>query len=188
MARINLLPWREELRKEKQKNFLTILGIAVACTGVIMAGVHFYFVDRTDYQNRRNTYLTSEIRHLDNKIKEINELESTKSNLQARLDIIQQLQSSRPEIVHLFDELVQTIPDGVYLTKVSQKEGVISLIGVAQSNARVSNYMWGLDKSEWLTGPKLTVIKTTEKEGQRNSNFTLNVSQSSNKKAEKENM
>ncbi len=188
MARINLLPWREELRAEKQKNFLTILGTAVACTGIIMAGVHVYFVDRIDYQSRRNTYLTGEIRHLDNKIKEINELESTKRNLQARLDIIQQLQSSRPEIVHLFDELVQTIPDGVYLTKVSQKGGTISLVGVAQSNARVSSYMWGLDKSEWLTSPKLSVIKTTEKEGQRNSNFTLNVTQASKKKAAEENM
>lgn len=188
MARINLLPWREELRKEKQKNLLTVLGIAVACTAVIMAGVHIYFVDRIDFQNRRNTYLTGEIALLDNKIKEINELESTKRNLQARLDIIQHLQSSRPEIVHLFDELVQTIPDGVYLTKVSQKGGTISLVGVAQSNARVSNYMWGLDKSEWLTNPRLSVIKTTENAGQRSSNFTLDVSQASKNKPEEEKM
>lgn len=186
MARINLLPWREELRKEKQKNFMIILGIAVACSGLIMSGVHVYFADRTDYQNSRNAYLSSEIKLLDNKIKEINELESTKRNLQARLDIIQRLQSSRPEIVHLFDELVRTIPDGVFLKKVSQKGGVISLVGTAQSNARISSYMWNLDKSEWLTNPKLSVIQTNEKNGRRNSNFTLNVNQASKNKADEE--
>lgn len=182
MARINLLPWREELRKEQQQVFVTILGAAVVFTGLIMAGVHLYYVDRIDYQGSRNNYLNSELKLLDNKIKEINELEATKGNLQARLDIIQRLQSSRPEIVHLFDELVRTIPDGVYLKKVTQRGDIISLVGVAQSNARISSYMWGLDKSDWLTNPKLSVIKTAEKGGQRNSNFTLNVNQSSKKK------
>lgn len=186
MARINLLPWREELRKEQQKNFMAILGAAVVFSGLVMVGVHVFFDVGINNQNGRNTYLKSEIKLLDNKIKEINELESTKRNLQARLDIIQRLQSSRPEIVHLFDELVRTIPDGVFLNKVSQKGRTISLVGIAQSNARISNYMWSLDKSEWLTNPKLSVIQTNEKNGQRNSNFTLDVNQASKIKVDTE--
>jgi type IV pilus assembly protein PilN len=186
MARINLLPWREELRKEQQQNFMAVLGAAVVFSGLVMVGVHVFFDTGISNQNSRNTYLKGEIKLLDNKIKEINELESTKRNLQARLDIIQRLQSSRPEIVHLFDELVRTIPDGVFLKKVSQKGGTISLVGIAQSNARISNYMWSLDKSEWLTDPKLSVIQTNEKNGQRNSNFTLDVTQASKIKAEEE--
>lgn len=179
MARINLLPWREELRKEKQQNFLAALGAGVIITGVIMGGVHFYFEDRMDYQQQRNTYLQTEIKHLDKQIEEIKSLEKTKQGLQARLDIIQRLQGSRPEIVHLFDELVRTLPDGVYLTQVAQNNKLIKINGIAQSNARISNYMWGMEKSEWLTNPVLDVIQTAEKDGKRNSTFTLSVTQTS---------
>jgi type IV pilus assembly protein PilN len=177
MARINLLPWREELRKEKQQSFLAALAAAVLVTGVIMAGVHFYFEDRMRYQEQRNAYLDQEIKRLDKQIAEIRTLEKTKKGLQARLDIIQRLQSSRPEIVHLFDELVRTMPDGVYLTKVSQKDDKIQMSGIAQSNARISNYMWNLEKSEWLANPVLDVINTSAKGEQRTSSFNLDATQ-----------
>ena len=178
MARINLLPWREELRKEKQQNFLVTLISVVLVTGVIMAGVHFYYVDRIDYQNTRNAYLNKEIKSLDTQIKEIRDLEDTKKKLQAQLDIIQTLQSSRPEVVHLFDQLVKTLPEGVYLTSVRQTGNKLVVQGIAQSNARVSSYMWNIDKSDWLANPKLDVINTKGSGNERLSNFTLNVMQS----------
>jgi type IV pilus assembly protein PilN len=186
MARINLLPWRDELRKEQKQNFLIALVIAIAIAGVLMAGVHFYFEDRITYQDQRNAYLDKEIKKLDQKIKEIRTLENTKKKLQARLDIIQQLQSSRPEIVHLFDELVRTLPDGVYLTGVTQAGGQINLRGIAQSNGRVSNYMWNLEKSDWLTNPVLNVINSVVKENTRQSSFTLKVTQTRKKKNDAE--
>lgn len=177
MARINLLPWREEQRKEKQQNFLVTLISVILITGVIMAGVHFYYVDRIDYQNSRNAYLNKEIRALDQQIKEIRDLEDTKKQLQAQLDIIQTLQSSRPEVVHLFDQLVKTLPDGVYLTSLRQTGNKLVIQGIAQSNARVSSYMWNIDKSDWLADPKLDVISTKGSGNERLSNFTLNVMQ-----------
>lgn len=183
MARINLLPWREELRKEKQQNFLVAMGAAVIFTGIIMGAVHLYFEDRMSYQEQRNAYLDREIKKLDEQIEEIESLERTKKNLQARLNIIQQLQASRPEIVHLFDELVRTLPEGVFLNSVSQNNNTINMKGVAQSNARISNYMWSLEKSDWLTNPVLSIIQTKEKDGQRNSDFNLRVTQINKKSA-----
>ena len=177
MARINLLPWRDELRREQQKNFLVVLVIAVSAAAVVMFGVHTYEEDRISYQMKRNEYLNKEIAKLDKQIKEIKKLDATKKRLQARLDIIQRLQASRPEVVHLFDELVKTLPEGVFLTKVTQKGNVINITGKAQSNARVSSYMWNLDKSAWLDQPKLNVINTKLAGGSRVSDFTLDVTQ-----------
>ncbi|HED16686.1 MAG TPA: pilus assembly protein PilN [Gammaproteobacteria bacterium] len=177
MARINLLPWRDELRREQQKNFLVVLVIAVSVAVVVMFGVHTYGEDRINYQAKRNSYLKKEIAKLDKQIKEIKKLDATKKRLQARLNIIQRLQASRPEVVHLFDELVKTLPEGVFLTRVSQKGNIIKISGKAQSNARVSSYMWNLDKSNWLDQPKLNVIKTKLVGGSRVSDFTLNVIQ-----------
>jgi type IV pilus assembly protein PilN len=185
MARINLLPWREELRKDRQKNFLILLVVAIAITGVIMAGVHYYYVDRIEYQNKRNAYLNKEIAKLQQQINAIRTLEEDKKKLQAQLDIIQKLQSSRPEIVHLFDELINTLPEGVYLRSVSQSGNRLSIAAVAQSNARVSSYMWKVEKSNWLADPKLQVIATKKAGAQRISNFTLKMIQS--RKDEKKN-
>ena len=177
MARINLLPWREERRKHKQKEFLLLLGFAVIVTGGAMAGVHSFIAGSIEFQTERNAYLDKEIKKLDQQIKEINQLEAMKKSLIARIEIIQQLQASRPRFVHFADELVRTLPDGVFLTKVVQKGNQITLDGVAQSNARVSNYMWNIDKSKWLSDPNLDVIHTNDKGGERTSQFVLRAAQ-----------
>ncbi|MEJ2346870.1 MAG: PilN domain-containing protein [Gammaproteobacteria bacterium] len=181
MARINLLPWREELRKQRRQQFIVVLGLAVVLAGVAMAGVHFFVDGQIQFQRERNAYLDGQIHQLDQQIKEIRSLEATRKRLEARINIIQQLQASRPEFVHLFDELVKTLPDGVYLTKMEEKGSGITLNGIAQSNARVSNYMWNLEKSGWLADPDLRVIKTVDKDGARVSEFVLHVVQSHKK-------
>ncbi len=177
MARINLLPWREEQRKQRQQQFLVTLVVAVLVTGAAMGGVHFY-VDRTiDFQKQRNAYLQKEIKRLDDRIKKIDAIDKTKRLLEARIKIIQDLQSSRPAFVHLFDELVKTLPDGVYLTSANQQGNKITVDGVAQSNARISTYMWNIEKSQWLTNPNLQVIQTAKQGGTRISKFVLTAEQ-----------
>ncbi|RKZ35719.1 MAG: pilus assembly protein PilN, partial [Gammaproteobacteria bacterium] len=121
MPRINLLPWREELRARKQKEFGIAAGIAALVMVAIIGAVHFQFNAMMEFQQSRNKYLEDQIAGLDKRIDEIKELEEKKKNLLARMEIIQQLQSSRPEVVHLFDELVTTLPDGVFFEKLTQK-------------------------------------------------------------------
>ena len=177
MPRINLLPWREELRKRQQKEFgLTALAAAVLALLAVVA-VHFEMQDRIDFQRERNTYLETQIALLDRKIKEIQDLENEKARLLARMRIIEQLQSSRPEIVHLFDEFVDTLPDGVFYTQLTQR----GPNGVAQSNARVSSLMRNLDSSRFLGEPSLVEIKARNPQqpqsaGLRLSDFAMNVS------------
>ncbi|WP_260292997.1 PilN domain-containing protein [Sedimenticola hydrogenitrophicus] len=163
MAHINLLPWRETLRKKRQKDFGMSVLLALILTGAAAGGVHFYIEDMISHQGARNGYLGQEIAIVDKKIKEIQDLEKQKAQLIARMNVIQSLQGSRPQIVHLFDELVTTIPDGTHLTKLDQKGGAITLNGVAESNARVSAYMRNIDTSAWLGGPSLQVITSTER-------------------------
>lgn len=178
MARINLLPWREELRKERRIRFFTIIGIACLVTLAVVGAVHLYFEQLISYQNSRNQFLQGQISLLNKKIKEIRDLEKERDRLLSRMRAIEKLQTSRPIIVHLFDALVDALPDGVYLKDLQQKGGLLTIKGVAQSNARVSSFMRNLDNSKWLTNPILDVIETgTSKEGTRLSNFTLRVSQ-----------
>ena len=177
MAKINLLPWREELRKEKQKEFLTLLGMAAVFALAVWGAVHFYHVQLIEYHQARNSYLEREIAKLDEKIKEIQRLEKEKERLLARMRAIEQLQGNRPLIVRLFDEIVRTLPDGVSLVSIKQTGQDIIINGVAQSNARVSNFMRNLESSEWLKDPDLNVIQATDAAGQRISNFTLRFKQ-----------
>jgi len=177
MARINLLPWREELRKERLKQFQTIAGLAVFLMFAIILLVHIRVEGIIDNQNSRNNYLKTEIKTLEKQIAEIKELEKEKSNLLARMNIIQQLQSSRPQVVHVFDQMVSTIPTGVFLTSIKNIGPSITFDGFAQSNARVSSYMRNVNDADWLTGPRLDVIKTINEKGQRISQFTLVVKQ-----------
>lgn len=184
MAHINLLPWREELRKRRQKEFGITAVIAVLVMLVIVAGVHFQYVKWIEYQQRRNQFLQQQITRLDQKIAEIKKLDEEKARLIARMEIIQRLQASRPEIVHLVDELVTTLPEGVYYEKITQKGPTLTLQGVAQSNARVSSLMRNLDASDWMKDPALLEIKAQEgKQGTpeqvRLSQFSLQVTQTS---------
>tara|TARA_Y100000588_G_C13873303_1_gene761235 strand:- start:109 stop:684 length:576 start_codon:yes stop_codon:yes gene_type:complete len=182
MPRINLLPWREELRKQRNKEF-TITCIVVALMALAaIGGVHYSFNQQINFQNNRNQFLETEIAQLDKKIKEIKELDAEKEALIARMQIIQQLQSSRPEIVHLFDEFVTTLPEGIFYNKVVQKGREITLTGVAQSNARVSSLMRNFEASLWLEQPSLVEIRretkqSSEQEILRLSNFSVSVKQ-----------
>ncbi|MDX1454820.1 MAG: PilN domain-containing protein [Gammaproteobacteria bacterium] len=179
MPRINLLPWREEARKERQKNFGIAFGIAVAMGAAVVVAGKLHFDQLINNQRVRNTYLESEIKIVDAKIAEIKELQATKQRLINRMQVIEQLQQSRPEVVHLFDELVRTLPDGVYLTQVKQTGKKIELQGVAESNARVSNYMRNIEASDWLENAKLgpSGIQSRGDSGLRRSNFQLLASQ-----------
>src|SRR5690554_6492625 len=159
MARINLLPWREQLREERKKQFLSILVLIV-----IVAGLLIFLGDRSlngqiDDQNARNEFLKKEIQLLDGRIKEIEQLQAQRTQLLDRMKIIQDLQGNRPIIVRVFDELARTLPDGVYFTAVNMKGPVINIKGGAESNSRVSNLMRQMDASDWLTAPNLTAVK-----------------------------
>ncbi len=186
MAHINLLPWREELRKQKQKEFIFTAGGGVVIAGLIVLMAHLHVNGLIENQNQRNAFLENEIDILNQRIARIEELESMKQNLLARMNVIQELQSSRPESVHLMDELVTTLPDGVYLNKFTQKSRGLTMVGIAQSNARVSDYMRAIDGSEWLAKPRLNLIKTTESNRRRIANFTLQGKQKAPKKLENE--
>jgi len=175
MTCINLLPWREARRKEQQRQFFTIAGAAAVLMAVTIFYIHIHIGGLIDAQNTRNNYLESETAQVDKKIEEIKAIKSEKQKLLARMNIIQELQTRRPEIVHLFDGLVRTVPAGIFLVKAKQQETAIILEGVAQSNARVSSFMRNLDQSSWYENPRLEVIKADEKGRVRTSRFTLNV-------------
>jgi type IV pilus assembly protein PilN len=182
MARINLLPWREELNKHKQREFAFLSGGSVVIAALIVLMTHLHIDGKIDNQNQRNTFLQSEIDLLDKRIGRIKELENMKADLLARMNVIQELQSSRPESVHLMDELVRTLPEGVYLESFSQKGRNMLMKGVAQSNARVSDYMRNIEDSEWFGGPRLDQIKSSLDKRRRIANFTLRGSQKAPKK------
>jgi type IV pilus assembly protein PilN len=176
MAHINLLPWREEQRHEQTRQFATITVLSMVLTGAVIFMVHVMFANQIDHQKYRNKMLQDEITTLDASLKQIAALEDTKEQLLARMDIIQSLQQKRPQIVHLFDDFVRTVPEGIYLTKIKQEAEQLTIQGVAESNGRVSAYMRNIDASEWMSTPKLKVIET-KKGTLRSSDFTLITSQ-----------
>ena len=175
MPKINLLPWREELRKERQKNFLIAVGGAIVVGLGVIAATNFVFSARISYQQDRNRLLTQEIKVLDESIKSIDGIERQKERLLARMEVIEQLQQSRPEIVHLFDELTRTIPDGVHLESIAQEGRTVKINGVAQSSTRVSSYMRNVNGSEWIGSPDLEKIETVNR-GQRRERFSFEMS------------
>lgn len=179
MAKINLLPWRETERKRRQREFGMATLLAVILTGATCGGVHFIVEDMIQYQENRNNYLKREIAAVDRQIKEIDKLEKQKAELIARMTVIQQLQSSRPMIVHLFDEMASTIPDGAYLTTFEQKGSELTITGSAQSNARVSTYMRNIEGSNWLKSPILQEITSKQTDGEGLNNFKLTATQTS---------
>ncbi len=177
MTRINLLPWRERERKELQRQFASVAVGAIVLMGAVILYVHLHMATLISGQNDRNSFLDKEIAVVEEKIKEIKGLEDEKQKLLTRMGVIQQLQTRRPEIVHLFDEFVRRVPEGVYLTEIAQSGTSIEISGVAQSNATISSFMRSLDESEWLFDPKLEVIEANVKDRIRTSAFTLHVNQ-----------
>ena len=159
MARINLLPWRTERRKQREREFYMLLAASAVAGIVALFAAIGWMGARIDNQQQRNTYLTNEIKALDKQIEEIKELDKTRSQLLTRKQIIEQLQSNRSQMVHLFDEMVRTIPDGVRLTSMKQAGDVLTLEGVAESNARVASYMRNIDGSPWMGRTDLRKIE-----------------------------
>jgi type IV pilus assembly protein PilN len=162
MPRINLLPHREAKRKERKLKFLVALGGAALAACATAAVVYVWYGSMIEGQVHRNDHLRAEIKKLDKQIEEINDLESSKQKFIARMQIIETLQRSRPEIVHVFDEVVRTLPEGVYLTGVHQSANKLKFEGVAQSSTRVSSFMRNIDGSQWLRNPELEVVQTTK--------------------------
>ncbi len=188
MPRINLLAWRDELRSHRRRQFFMALGAATAAAGLVILVANLVFSSVISYQQSRNNLLQQEIDNLDRRIEEILGLEDQKQRLLARMEIIEQLQRSRPGIVHVFEELVETLPDGVYLTGVSQIGKKLEIDGSAESNTRVSAFMRNIDDSEWLGDPDLEVVEVKdESRGQgsrRASEFTVFADQLNDEDAE----
>ena len=175
MARINLLPWREERRKARQKEFVGMLGLAVLAGILLSILIYSFYTGRVSNQTARNDYLRGEITKVDGEIKEIDALDQKKAKLLARKEVIEQLQANRSQMVHLFDSLVRTIPDGVALTAIKQEGDILTLSGRSQSNARVSTYMRQLESSGWMTKPDLNIIEAKEGNPGLPYEFTLKV-------------
>ncbi len=176
MPRINLLPWREGQRKERKLAFLVALGVAGVAACVTAFAAYLMYNSMIEAQQHRNDRLRTEIKTLDKQNEEINNLETAKQKYIARMEIIEKLQRSRPEIVHVFDEIVRTLPEGVYLTSIKQNDKKLKFEGVAQSSTRVSSFMRNIDGSQWLRNPELEVVQTSKGSGP-GSSFTLTAYQ-----------
>jgi type IV pilus assembly protein PilN len=173
MPRINLLPWRAELRQKRKKEFVVaLMGSLVVAVGVVYLS-QLTVQGWTSAQQTRNQVLKNEIAALDKQIEEITGLESQRERLVARMQVITQLQRSRPEVVHLFDEIVNAIPEGVYLTEVVQQGSRIEVRGNAQSSTRVSALMRNIDDSEWLRAPGLEGVDFVTAGTERNAQFKV---------------
>lgn len=182
MARINLLPWREELRAERKRQFSGILGLSAVVGVLVSILVYMSFEAKISAQQGRNSYLKTEISQLDTKIKEIEALEAQKEELLNRMQIVQSLQQSRPLIVRLFDELVRQIPTGVFLTELSRKGMKLELKGKSESTPRISAFMRNIEKSQWLAKPDVSGIKADKKGNIATTSFSMTARQKGFKK------
>ncbi len=175
MATINLLPWRDERREELKKEFIAILVVvAVLAAGVVFAW-QMLLSNNISEQNSRNQFLDSRIKELDSRVKEIEELRKKKTELVERMTVIQSLQGNRPEIVHIFDEVVRTLPDGVYYHAIKRKGAMVTLTGTAESNNRVSSLMRQLNSSEWFANPNLKQVQASQFLDGQGSDFEMTV-------------
>jgi len=189
VAHLNLLPWRAELKKERETRFVLISMIALSITGAAFFGVYSYIEGIISWQKQRNAYIQTEIEKADKKIAEIKELDTQREQLFARMDVIQKLQGNRHQIVHMFDEIVNTAPGDLYYESLVQNGDTITLRGVAKSNALVSEVMNNIEASPWFQKPQLKIIKKRlsrfYKNGDMNrkvSEFSFTVKQDSPKK------
>lgn len=172
MPRINLLPWRDAQRKQKRQEFILSIGAAIATAALVTLIGRWQMSAAIEHQQQRNQILTDAITQLDKKIEEIDGLENQKRRLLARMEIIETLQRSRPVIVHVFDELVRTLPEGVYLTYLKGQGDKLEIRGIAQSSTRVSAFMRNIDNSQWLADPSLEVVETKGRDA-RGADFTM---------------
>jgi len=159
MAKINLLPWREDLRRQRQKNFMVALGATLVGAALLILAANFFMNQQIDGQQSRNEYLRAEIRTLERDIARIEELEEVRDNLIARKDVIEQLQSSRNLMVHLFNQLAQTVPEGVTLDTVRQTDQTLVIEGTSESETRVSDYMRSIEGAEWMSQTALDIVE-----------------------------
>ena len=177
MPSINLLPWREAERKKRQRDFGVAMGGALVAAIAVVMMTMLAYSQMIASQKSRNQRLTAEIVELEKSITEIDGLERQKERLLARMEIIDQLQKSRPEIVHLFDEMVRQLPEGVYLTGMKQTGTRVEIRGVAQSSTRVSALMRQIDSSEWMADPEVERVETKQSGNSRQSEFVVYLRQ-----------
>lgn len=194
MPHINLLPWRDTLKREREIRFGIITGIGVAIACLVMLGIHTYMASLISYQEARNNLLSQEIARLDKQIEEIKELEQRRERMIQRMEVIQQLEASRNKPVHLLSEVVERVPEGVHLSLLKQEGEKLTLEGVAQSDARVASLMRDLDASEWLAQPAPTVIReednrnrsSKERSGREMKYFALTIKMEDPRKKEQD--
>jgi len=175
MARINLLPWRDEYRQERKKEFFSVL--VLVCILALAAGYAWVaWVNGTiENQNARNAMLKSEIAQLNEQVKEIEQLKKRREELLARMKVIQDLQGTRPLIVRYFDEMVRSVPDGVFFSSLNRAGNTFSMNGITESNNRVSTLMRNLDNSDWYTAPNLKSVVASPQNGEQASRFSMSV-------------
>jgi len=175
MAEINLLPWRDERRAELKQEFLAILGVVVVFAGLILFAVDLIISGQIQYQQDRNAYVQDNITALNKQVEEIREMQRKRTQLLDRMTVIQELQGNRPIIVRILDQLVRTVPDGVFYTSVSARQQLITISGIAESNNRVSSLMRRLDASDWFKDPNLEGVKAEPGYGDQATRFNLTV-------------
>lgn len=175
MIRINLLPHRELKRKARQQQIAVLAGLIGLFAIVVVMGIHTIIAGKIDYQNGRNQYLSDQIAILDKEIAEIKEIKTQTQELLGRKQVVETLQNSRSEVVHLLDQLVRLLPDGVYFQSVKQEDHNITLVGYAQSNAWVSVLMRNLESSQWLESPLLIEIKAMTVNNVRQNEFNMKI-------------
>lgn len=173
MAKINLLPWRAELRRERSRQFYSTLVLSMILTGLVMGVVYFTYEGIIAEQNQRNAYLDSEIKVLDKEIEEIEALEKQRADLEQRMNIIQELQQSRPLNVHLFDDLPRLLPEGMFLTELLRKDNKLTVRGKTESSPRVAAFMRNIESSQWIGSPDLDVISADKRSATPSSDFLL---------------
>jgi len=184
--KVNLLPWREELREERKREFLNVLVGVIVVAGLIIFGFDRYYSAAIDRQTARNDFMNKEIKVLESQIEEIKNLQQKRNELLARMQVIQELQGNRPIIVRMFDELARRLADRVFFDKVELKGKTITIHGIAESNNRVSSQLRNFDESQWFDKPNVTEITADPTFGPQASKFSLTVLQSAPKKDEKE--
>lgn len=173
MAKINLLPWREERRQALKKEFLSVLALVLLLAAAAIMAVNMFFAGKITAQENRNQHLQTNIAELDRQVKEIQDINKKREELLTRMEVIQNLQGNRPVIVRVFDELVRTLPDGVYFTDLDLKGNNLSIKGVAESNNRISSLMRRADGSEWFGEPNLTAVTGDKELGEQASKFSM---------------